>query len=324
MIRTGVLLSAFLAAALVLASPAARAQSYPSRQITLIIPFSPGGSNDLVGRALGKKLSEAWGQPVVIENRGGGGTLIGAGAVAKAAPDGYTLLLVSPTFTINPAVRKTMPFDTVKDFTPVAFLGRAPLLVTTATKLNVASAGELFALARSKPGQITYASAGIGSINHISTELIALAAGVKLAHVPYKGGAPALNDVVGGHVDMFVSSIPQALQLVRSGQIKTLAVTSSRRSAILPDVPTLAEAGTPGADAETWWGIVGPAGTPPDIVNALNAEINKALTSPEVAAFFANEGAEAEPMTPQQFAEMMRKETARWTKVAREAHVSID
>jgi tripartite-type tricarboxylate transporter receptor subunit TctC len=320
MIRAG----ALLAAAIVFASPAAHAQSYPSRQITLIIPFAPGGSNDLVGRAIGKKLSEVWGQQVVVENRGGGGTLIGAGAVAKAPPDGYTLLLVSPTFTINPAVRKTMPFDTAKDFTPVAFLGRAPLLVTTANKLPVGSAGELFALAKSKPGQITYASAGLGSINQISTELIALAAGVKLSHVPYKGGAPALNDLVGGHVDMFVSSIPQALQLVRSGQIKTLAVTSSKRSAILPDVPTLAESGTPDADAETWWGIAGPAGMPADVVKALNVEINKALSSPEVVMFLTNEGAEAEAMTPQQFGDMMRRETARWTKVAREANVSIE
>jgi tripartite-type tricarboxylate transporter receptor subunit TctC len=320
MIRAG----ALLAAALVLASVTGHAQTYPSRQITLIIPFAAGGSNDIVGRAIGKKLAEAWGQPVVVENRGGGGTMIGTTAVATAAPDGYTLLLVSPTFTINPAVKKTMPFDTVKDFTPVAFIARAPLLVTTSTKLPVKSAGELFALAKSKPGQITYASAGMGSINQISTEQIALTAGVKLMHVPYKGGAPALNDLVGGHVDMFVSSIPQALQLVRSGQIRTLAVTSSRRSAILPDVPTLAEAGTPGADAETWWGIAGPAGMPADVVNALNAEINKALASPEVTTFLTNEGAEAEAMTPRQFGDMMRRETARWTKVAHEANVSID
>src|SRR4030095_11955125 len=265
---------ALLAAALVLASPAARGQSYPSRQITLIIPFTPGGSNDLVGRRIVKKLSEAWGQPVVVENRGGGGAVIGAAAVAKAPPDGYTLLLVSPTFTINPAIKKTMPFDTVRDFTPVAFIARAPLLVTTSTKLPVQSASELFALARSKPGQITYASAGLGSINQISTELIAVAAGVKLSHVPYKGGAPALNDLVGGHVDMFVSSIPQALQLVRSGQIKTLAVTRSPRTALLPDVPTLAESGTAGADAETWWGIAGPAGMPENVVNALKSESN--------------------------------------------------
>ena len=316
--------AALLALALVLASPAARAQTYPSRQITLIIPFTPGGSNDLVGRAIGKKLSEAWGQPVVVENRGGGGTLIGSTAVAKAPPDGYTLLLVSPTFTINPAIRKTMPFDTAKDFTPIAFLGRASLLVTTSNRLPVQSAGELFALAKSKPGQITYASAGLGSINQISTELIALAAGVKLAHVPYKGGAPALNDLAGGHVDIYVSSIPQALQLIRGGQIKPLAVTSSRRTALLPDVPTLAECGTPGADAETWWGIAGPAGMPADVVEALNAEINKILVSPELVTFLTNEGAEAEPMAPQQFGEMIRREIARWTKVAHEAHVSID
>src|SRR4029453_15470582 len=212
---------------------------------------------------------------VEIENRGGGGAVIGAAAVAKAPPDGYTLLLVSPTFTINPAVRKTMPFETGKDFTPVAFIGRAPLLVTTSTKLPAQSAKELFALARSKPGQITYASAGLGSINQISTEQIAFSAGVKLMHVPYKGGAPALNDLVGGHVDMFVSSVPQALQLVRSGQVKTLAVTSSRRSALLPDLPALAESGQSDAELGTWWGIVGPAGMPADIVNALNKEIAK-------------------------------------------------
>src|SRR3954452_7998657 len=282
MIKAG----AFLSLPLVLASPGAHAQTYPSRQITLIIPFAPGGSNDLVGRAIGKKLAEVWGQPVVVENRGGAGALIGSAGVAKAPPDGYTLLLVSPTFTVNPAIRKTMPFDTVRDFTPIAFIGRAPLLVTTSTRLQVASASELFALARSKPGQITYASAGLGSINQISTELIAVAAGVKLSHVPYKGGAPALNDLAGGHVDIYVSSIPQALQLVRGGQIKTLAVTSSRRTALLPDVPTLAECGTPGADAETWWGIVGPAGMPADVVHALNAEINKILTSPELVTFF--------------------------------------
>jgi tripartite-type tricarboxylate transporter receptor subunit TctC len=324
MIRAGAFLGALLVAALVLAGPAARAQTYPSRQITLIIPFTPGGSNDLVGRAIGKKLSEAWGQPVVVENRGGAGALIGTAAVAKAPPDGYTLLLVSPTFTVNPAIRKTMPFDTVRDFTPVAFIGRAPLLVTTSTKLPVQSASELFALARSKPGQITYASAGLGSINQISTELIAFSAGVRFTHVPYKGGAPALNDLVGGHVDMFVSSIPQALQLVRSGQIKTLAVTSTRPIALLPDVPTLEESGTSGADLGTWWGIAGPAGMPVDVVNALNAEINKILASPELGTFLTNEGAEAEPMTPRQFGDLMRLETERWIKVAREANISID
>jgi tripartite-type tricarboxylate transporter receptor subunit TctC len=320
MIRAATLLAAVLA----LMSPAARAQSWPSRTITLIIPFAAGGSNDVVGRAIGKKLTEAWGQPVVIENRPGAGALIGTEAVSKAQPDGYTLLLVSPTFTIGPAIRKHMPFDTVGDFTPVAFIGRSPLLVTASNKVPVKSAKELFALARSNPGQLTYASAGLGSINQIATELIALAAGVKLTHVPYKGGAPAVNDLAGSHVDIFVSSLPQVLSLARSGQVKALAVTSKKRSALFPDVPTLGEAGVSDAELGTWWGVVGPAGLPVEIVNALNAEIGKMLSSPELIEFLANEGADAEAMTPKQFADMMRVETARWIKVAREADISID
>jgi tripartite-type tricarboxylate transporter receptor subunit TctC len=320
MIKTG----AFLAAALVLTSSAGRAQPYPSRQITLIIPFAVGGSNDIVGRAIGKKLTEAWGQPVVIENRSGAGGMIGTSAVAAAPPDGYTLLLVSSTFTINPAVRKSMPFDTIRDFTPVAFIARSPLLVTASNNLPVKSAKELLALARSKPGQISYGSAGPGSINQISAELIALSAGVKLMHVPYRGGAPALNDLLGGHVDIYVSSLPQVLQLAQSGQAKALAVTSAKRTALLPDVPTLEESGIAGFDLWSWWGIVGPAGMPANVVNALNSEIGKMLTAPELSKFLSNEGAEAETMTPQQFGDLMRLETERWIMVAHEANISID
>src|SRR4051794_26708467 len=279
MIRIG----AFLAAAFVLASPTADAQSYPARAITLIVPFAAGGSNDMVGRVIGKKLSESWGQPVVIDNRAGAGGMIGTSAVAAAAPDGYTLLLVSPTFTINPAVKKTMPFDIAKDFTPVAFIARSPLLLTASNKLPVKSAKELFDLAKRRPGQITYASSGLGSINQISAELIALSAGVKLKHVPYKGGAPGLNDLVGGHVDLYVSSLPQVLQLAKDGQARALAVTSARRTPLLPDVPTLEEAGISGFDLSSWWGIVAPAGTPANVVNALNTEIGKMLTSPELS-----------------------------------------
>jgi tripartite-type tricarboxylate transporter receptor subunit TctC len=320
MIRIG----AFLAAALVLASTAGHAQTYPSRQITLIIPFAAGGSNDLVGRAIGKRLSETWGQPVVIENRAGAGGMIGTSAVAAALPDGYTLLLVSPTFTINPAIKKSMPFDTIKDFTPVAFIARSPLLVTASNKLPVKSARELLDLARSKPGQIAYASAGLGSINQISTELIALSAGAKFMHVPYKGGAPALNDLLGGHVDVFVSSLPQVLQLAQSGQVRALAGTSAKRTALLPDVPTLEESGIAGFDLWSWWGIAGPAGMPANVVNALNVEIGKMLTSPELGKFLSNEGAEAEAMTPKQFGDLMRLETERWIKVAHDANISID
>jgi len=320
MIKAG----ALLAAALVLANPAVRAQTYPSRPITLIIPFAVGGSNDMVGRAIGKKLTEVWGQPVVVENRSGAGGVIGSSVVAAAPPDGYTLLLVSSTFTINPAIKKNMPFDTVRDFTPIAFIARSPLLVTASNSLKVESAKELLALAGSKPGLISYGSAGPGSINQIAAELIALSAGVKLMHVPYRGGAPALNDLVGGHVDVYVSSLPQVLQLAQTGQAKALAVTSAKRTPQLPDVPTLDEAGIAGFDLWSWWGIVGPAGMPADVVNALNSEIGKMLNAPELGTFLSNEGAEAEAMTPRQFGDLMRLETERWIKVAHEANISID
>jgi tripartite-type tricarboxylate transporter receptor subunit TctC len=316
--------AALLAAALVLACPAVHAQTYPAKAITLVIPFAAGGSNDIVGRAIGKKLTEAWGQPVVVENRSGAGGLIGSADVAAAAPDGYTLLLISSTFTINPAIRKRMPFDTTKDFTPVAFIAHSPLLFVASKDLPVKSAKDLLALARSKPGQITYASAGPGSINQIAAELIALSAGIELTHVPYRGGAPALNDLIGGHVDVYVSSLPQVLQLAQNGQARALAVTSVKRTALLPDVPTLDEAGISGFDLSSWWGIVGPAGMPADVVNALNSEIGKMLNSSELATFLTNEGAEAETMTPRQFGDLMRLETERWTKVAREANISID
>jgi tripartite-type tricarboxylate transporter receptor subunit TctC len=320
MIRTAALLAAILA----LTNPVGRAQTYPARQITLIVPFAAGGSNDMIGRVIGKKLSEIWGQPVVIDNRPGAGGVIGSSGVAGAAPDGYTLLLVSSTFTINPAIKKSMPFDTIKDFAPVAFIARSPLLLVASNQLAVKSATELLALAKSKPGQITYASAGPGSINQIAAELIALSAGASFTHVPYKGGAPALNDLLGGHVDIYVSSLPQVLQLAKDGQARALAVTSTKRTALLPDVPTLEEAGIAGFDLQSWWGIVGPAGMPANVVNALNVEISKMLASPELTTILSNEGAEAATMTPQQFGDLMRAETVRWIKVAHEANISID
>jgi tripartite-type tricarboxylate transporter receptor subunit TctC len=315
---------AFLAAIFLFESSVVLAQTYPSRHITLIIPFAAGGSNDIVGRAIGKKLSEAWGQPVVVENRPGAGGVIGASVVAAAPPDGYTLLLVSSTFTINPAIKKSMPFDTLKDFTPVAFIARSPLLVTASNNLPANSMKELLEIARSQPGKITYASSGPGSINQISAELIALSAGVKFVHIPYRGGAPALNDLLGGHVDIYVSSLPQVLQMVRTGQAKALAVTSLKRSPMLPNVPTVDESAITGFDSSSWWGIVGPAGLPPQIVDKLNAEIGKMLTAPELVRFLETEGAEAETMSPQQFGDLMRSETQRWIKVGREADISIE
>jgi tripartite-type tricarboxylate transporter receptor subunit TctC len=313
-----------LVGAFALASFGGTAADYPSKPIILIIPFAAGGSNDIVGRAIGKKLSEALGQPVMIDNRPGAGGVIAATAVAGAVPDGHTLLLVSSTFTINPAIKSSVPFDTVKDFTPVAFIARSPLLVTAAKNLPASSVKELIALAKSKPGAINYASSGPGSINQIATELLAISAGVKLMHIPYKGGSLALNDLVGGHVDIYISSLPQVLEIVRSGQAKALAVTSLQRTPSLPSVPTLDESGVPGFDAASWWGIVGPADLPPQIVGVLNTEINKTLTSAEMKKFLDDEGAEAASMTPQEFGDLIRSETQRWIKVAREANIRID
>ena len=320
MIKIGTLLSA----ALLLFAPLAHAQSYPSKQITLVIPFAAGGSNDIVARAIGKELSAAWGQPVIAENRPGAGGVIGAETVATAPPDGYTLLLVSTTFTINAAIKKSMPFDTAKDFTPIAFVARSPLLFVSSKSLPVKTAKDALALAKSKPGALTYASAGVGSINQIAAELIAQSADVKLLHVPYKGGAPALNDLVGGHVDLYVSTMPQVQQLAQTGQVTALAVTSDKRVQLLPNVPTLDESGIPGFELSSWWGIVGPAGMPPDVVAKLNAAINKTLNSAEIGKFMASEGAAAQEMTPQQFSDLVHSEIQRWTKVGHEANISID
>jgi tripartite-type tricarboxylate transporter receptor subunit TctC len=312
------------AAVVALSAPPTNAADYPSKAITIIVPFAPGGSNDIVARAIGQKMNEDWGQVVVVDNRPGAGGVIGSEFVARAAPDGYTLLLVSSTFTINPAVKASLPFDVAKDFTPVARIGQSPLLLAASNSFPANSVAELIALAKAKPGSINYASAGPGSINQIAAELLALSAGVQLTHVPYRGGALAINDLVGGHVDIYVSSVPQILQIVRNGQAKALAVTSAQRMPSLPDTPTVRESGVPDYEAEVWWGIVAPAGTPPDVVEALNNEINKALSTEQMIKFLTSEGAEAMPGTPKQFGDLITAEIARWKKVAREADIHAD
>ena len=304
---------AVAAIALLLAALPARAQyPTPGRHITFVVPFSAGGSNDILARAIGQKLSDAWHVPVVIDNQVGASGSLGAARVAKAAPDGATLLILSSTFTINSAVMVKLPFDPRTSFTPVAMLGKAPMMLAASKTVPARNAAELIALARARPGVLNYGSAGVGSVNHMAMELLKSLGGLDIKHVPYRAGNLAVNDLVGGHLDMFVGSLPQMIELVRGGTATGIAVTGPQRSKIVPDLPTLAEAGIPGYELEQWWGVVVPAGTPRDIVDKLNDALRTILATPDVTSFMAHEGAEATPSTPEAFGEHLSAELARW------------
>jgi tripartite-type tricarboxylate transporter receptor subunit TctC len=311
-------------AALLAAMAACAAASYPLRPITLIVPFAAGGTNDILARAIGRALNADWGQPVIIDNRTGAGGTTGIVAAARAAPDGYTLLFVSSTFTINPAMHTKVPFEPVTEFAPVALIGRGPMVVATSRSLPVKSVAELVALARAKPGAINYASAGIASVNHIAEELLNVAAGIRLTHVPYRGGSLAINDLRAGHVDLYVSSMPQIIEPVRGGLVRGLAVTSARRSPAAPDLPTVSESGVPGYDMELWWGIVAPAAISQDIVTLLNAAVARALNLPDMKAVLEHEGAVPAGRSPREFGTLIEEEFARWRKVAREANIRVE
>jgi tripartite-type tricarboxylate transporter receptor subunit TctC len=254
----------------------------PDKRITFIVPFSAGGSNDILARVIGNKLSEDWQMPVTILNLVGASGSIGAARAAKSDPDGYTLLMLSSTFTINAAVMPQLPFDPKTSFATVSMLGKAPMMLAVSKSLPVANAKELIALAHAKPGALNYGSAGVGSVNHMSMELLKSLANLDIKHVPYRAGNEAVNDMIGGHLDMFVGSLPQMIAQTRAGTAKAIAVTSPQRSNVVPDLPTLAESGVPGYALEQWWGIVVPAKTPAGIVNTLNTEFNSILATPEV------------------------------------------
>ncbi len=297
------------------ALPAAAQERYPdpAKRITFVVPFSSGGSNDILSRAVGQRLSDAWKLPVIIDNQVGASGSLGAARVAKSAPDGYTLLILSSTYTINAAVTPHLPFDPRTSFAPVAMLGKAPFLLAISKRLPAANAKELIALARAKPGELNYGSAGVGSVNHMAMELLKSLAGLDIKHVPYRAGNAAVNDLIGGHLDMFVGSLPQMMELVRAGSATGMAVTSAKRSGTVPELPTLAESGAPGYDIEQWWGIVVPAGTPRDIVDRLNAELVRIMAMPEIKSFMAREGAEPTPSTPEEFGRHLSTEMQRWT-----------
>ena len=313
------LLSALLiAAATVFAAPAKA--EYPDHPIRLIIPFPAGGSNDVVGRLVANQLSEKLGIKVYVDNRGGAGGVIGTEAAAQSAPDGYTLLVVSIAHAVNPALYK-LKYDPIKSFTPISIMATGPNVLAVNPQLPVKDVKELVALAKEKPGQVDYASAGVGSFQHLGGELFKLVAGVNLQHVPYKGGGPAMQDVIAGHVKVMFSSLVQTTPFIHSGQLRALGTGGEKRNPVLPDVPTIAEAGVPGYVADNWWGILAPAGTPAPIVEKLYRDIQATLTSPALTEAFAREGAAAVTMSTADFGKYMETEMAKWARVVKDGNI---
>lgn len=302
----------------------AQSDAYPLRSVRLVVPFPPGGFNDQLARILGQKLHESWGQTVVVENRPGGGSQIGTQAVATAASDGYTLLIASFAFAVNPALYSKLPYDTLRDFTPVILCAATPNLLVVGNEVPVKSVKELVALAKSKPGELAYASAGLGSSNHLSMEMLKARAGIDLIHVPYKGSAPAVIDVVGGRVQAMFDNAPNVLPQVRSGKLRALAVTSPRRFALMPELPTVAESGIRDFEVSVWFGIVAPARTPQSIVDRVNKEINRILLLPEVQSTFRLQGVESIGGSPQQFAVHLRNQMTKWSGVVKEAGIRLE
>jgi len=309
------LLPRLFMAALFLAGlmPAALADDYPTKPIRLIVPFPPGGSNDVVGRLVAKELSSVLGQQVFVDNRGGAGSVIGTEALSKAPPDGYTLGIGSIAFAVNPALHK-LPYDPDKSFEPVSILATGPNVLVVNPTLPVHSVKELIELAKKEPGKLNYASAGIGSFQHLGGELFKLEAGVDIVHVPYKGGGPAMQDVIGGHVKIMFSSLIQTTPFIKTGQLRPLGTGGAKRSPVLPDVPAIAET-VPGYTANNWWGVLAPAGTPEPIVQKVYAAIQTALKSPELVAEFDREGATTVQMTPVEFREFIKEEIVKWGRV---------
>jgi tripartite-type tricarboxylate transporter receptor subunit TctC len=313
-------MKSLLAVLLAVVSGLASAQSYPVKPVRLIIPFPPGGSNDVVGRSIGQQLAERLGQSVVIDNRGGAGSIIGTNEAAKAAPDGYTLLLISTAFPTSIAFNR-LPQDAMKSFTPVAMLGSGPALLVVPATSPANSVGDLLTLLKQEPGELNAAAAGIGSFQHMATELFRLQSKTNFVIVQYKGGGPALTDVIAGQVQMNLGSLVQMIPHVRSGKLKALGVSSSKRVAALPDVPTIAESGVPGFEVANWWGILAPAGAPQPALDRLYKEITAILDSPETRKRFELEGAEVVRMKPQEFAAFVTQEMEKWTRVVKEAGI---
>ncbi len=302
----------------------AHAQPYPSRPIKIVVPYAAGGAVDIVARTIGQPLSEALKQPVIVDNRPGASANIGMELVAKAAPDGYTLLMASNGIATNMALFPQLAFDGRRDFAPVARIGYAPLVIVVPATSPVKSLKELIAMAKAEPGKLTYASAGNGSSGHLAGEFLKSTAKIDVLHVPYKGGAPAITDLLGERISFMPINPVEVIAHIRAGRLRALAVASDKRFPLLPDVPTAAEAGLPGYEASVWWGLVAPAKTPPEVVRQLNAETNKSLADAAMANKLAELGVVVTPGTPDQFAAFIKSQTELWSGVIKAAGIQPD
>jgi tripartite-type tricarboxylate transporter receptor subunit TctC len=299
--------------------------SYPTKPIRLVVPFTPGGSTDILARAVAQELTKAWGQPVVVDNVPGAGGAIGAEKVAKAAPDGYTLLMGHiGTLAVNPSLYPNLPYDPIKSFTPVAWVARVPNVLVVHPSVKATNVKELVALAKARPGRLNYGSGGNGSAANLATEYFKLQTGTSIVHIPYRGTAPAVTDLLGGQIQLLFTGAPAVLGQVKNGQLRALAVSSPTRLAALPDLPTVAESGYKGFEADQWYGVVAPMGTPREVVTKLNAQINLALNSPDMKIRLTNEGAVATPTTPDAYGQLIASEIARWRPVIQSGRVKLD
>jgi tripartite-type tricarboxylate transporter receptor subunit TctC len=316
---------AFLAFAVASATSRAAAQAYPTKPIRLIVPFPPGGGTDILARVLGNRLSQTLAQAVVVENKPGAGGNIGVDAVAKAAPDGYTLVLgQTSNLAINPTLYPRLPYDPLKDLAPIALVASAPLVLVVRSGSPYHTLADIITAAKAKPESITFASPGSGTVAHLTGELLQREAGVKFQHVPYKGSAQAFNDLLGGSVELFMASVPTALSFIKGGRLRPIVVTAKNRVSELPDVPTVVEAGYPGTEAATWFGLLARAGTPAPVIARLASETDRALDAPDVREKIAAEGAEVLRGAPEQFVSLLKAEIEKWGRVVRESGAKVD
>jgi tripartite-type tricarboxylate transporter receptor subunit TctC len=313
-----------LAATLVVLTPLAAAQTYPARTVRIIVPVAAGGATDIIARTLAQRLTSMWGQQVVVDNRPGGGSNIGFEVAAKAPPDGYTLLLAQPAFTVNVSLYKKLAYDPLRDFAPVTLAAEGANVLVVHPSVPAQTLKELIALAKSKPGRLSYASSGNGTTPHLSGELFKAMAGVSIVHVPYKGAAVSITDLMGGHVDMAFVSLSSVVPQLKAHRLRALAITSAKRTALMPDLPTFAEAGLRGYEVTGWYGFLVPAGTPREIVDRLHADITKALAQAEVVQTLNASGLEAAPGTPDAFSAFLRSEIVKWSKVVKAAGAKAD